>query len=131
MKSYNYKDCICYYENGEYHRIDGPAIIYNNGDKEYFIKGKQYKSKKAFKKAVKRYNKKILNEKEKEKVMNVYELGFHSGGSKRKVVARDSKQARRFLARSKSKSKNWLDSDKTYCKKVGETNGNYKEVVEV
>ena len=30
-----------YYQNGKAHRLDGPAWIYPNGDKEYWIDGKQ------------------------------------------------------------------------------------------
>ena len=30
---------ICCYENGYYHCEDGPAIVYPNGDKWYYVKG--------------------------------------------------------------------------------------------
>jgi hypothetical protein len=31
-----------WYQNGQRHNLDGPAIIYPNGDKRYFIDGKEY-----------------------------------------------------------------------------------------
>lgn len=31
-----------WYQNGELHRLDGPAIEYANGHKEWFIDGNQY-----------------------------------------------------------------------------------------
>jgi hypothetical protein len=31
-----------WYQNGKYHRLDGPAIEYANGDKSYYIEGKKY-----------------------------------------------------------------------------------------
>jgi hypothetical protein len=52
--------------------------------------------------------------------MNVYQLGVKRGGTTRKVVANRSRAARRFLASGGTKS--WLDSEATYCKKVGTVN---------
>lgn len=30
---------VCYFKNGTVHRLDGPAIEYNNGRQEYYING--------------------------------------------------------------------------------------------
>ena len=44
MKPYikKYEDCTFYYNPVLLHREDGPAIEYADGDKYYFINGKQY-----------------------------------------------------------------------------------------
>lgn len=34
--------CKCWYIHGKPHRLNGPAIEYNDGRKEWFINGKQY-----------------------------------------------------------------------------------------
>ena len=52
--------------------------------------------------------------------MNVYKLGVKRGGTTRKVAAKCSRAARRFMASNGAKS--WLDSKSTYCKKVGTVN---------
>jgi hypothetical protein len=48
MKNNNYvkkefSDKICYYLNGKYHREDGPAIEYVNGNKFWYKNGKQHR----------------------------------------------------------------------------------------
>jgi hypothetical protein len=35
-------------KNGEFHRIDGPAVECQDGDKYWYIKGKYFKEKEAF-----------------------------------------------------------------------------------
>ena len=37
-----------WYQNGERHRIDGPAIEYSNGNKFYFLRGQHFETKEAF-----------------------------------------------------------------------------------
>lgn len=49
---------------------------------------------------------------------NVYKLGVLRGGKTVYVAAKDSKMARRFLGQ---RNPNWMDSEKTYCRKVGST----------
>ena len=39
---------ILYYLNGKKHRLDGPAIEWNDGDKYYYIEGKKYDTKEEF-----------------------------------------------------------------------------------
>lgn len=31
-----------YYQNDKLHRLDGPAVIFSNGDEEYWVDGVQY-----------------------------------------------------------------------------------------
>ena len=33
-------DIFAYYENGSFHREDGPALEHNNGSKEWYLNGK-------------------------------------------------------------------------------------------
>ena len=39
-----------WYQNGKYHREDGPAIEYANGSKEWFLNGKSYTEEEFLKK---------------------------------------------------------------------------------
>ena len=40
-----------YNEEGEKHRLDGPAVEWSNGYKEWYIEGKCYKTEKEWEKA--------------------------------------------------------------------------------
>jgi hypothetical protein len=43
-KAINKNYDVCYYNSeGEYHRIDGPAVTYHNGDKGWYINGKTHR----------------------------------------------------------------------------------------
>ena len=37
-----------WYQNGKQHRIDGPAVEWNNGDRDWYLRGKYFESKEAF-----------------------------------------------------------------------------------
>jgi hypothetical protein len=37
-----------WYQKGQLHRIDGPAIQYSNGDKSWYIRGRRFETKEAF-----------------------------------------------------------------------------------
>ena len=43
--------------NGELHRVDGPAIERANGNKEWWLKGKNFKTKESWFKALKKEDK--------------------------------------------------------------------------
>ena len=43
---------IFHLQNGKLHRLDGPAIEWYDGTKDYFIEGKEYSSKDEFDKVV-------------------------------------------------------------------------------
>jgi len=40
---YEFKDRVCWYKNGRFHREDGPAIEYSSGGKEWWFHGKQHR----------------------------------------------------------------------------------------
>lgn len=40
-KEVNENGTIRYYKDGKLHREDGPAVIWTNGDKWYYLNGKQ------------------------------------------------------------------------------------------
>ena len=47
MKDYNrvkqYKDRVCYYLNKKLHRLDGPAVEYNDGCKIWYKNGRRHR----------------------------------------------------------------------------------------
>ena len=60
MKDGYYKDESqneVYVQGGVYHRLDGPAVIKEDGTGEYWLKGSHYKTKKKFKTALKKLKK--------------------------------------------------------------------------
>jgi len=53
VRKQTFNDCKYYYgSNGKRHREDGPAIEYNNGDREYYLDGIKY-SEEEYEKAIK------------------------------------------------------------------------------
>ena len=51
-----------YYENNKLHRIDGPAVDFVNGTKQYWLFGKCYDTKKQYDKEVKKLTKTVSHE---------------------------------------------------------------------
>ena len=51
-----------WYMNGQYHRIDGPAIEYADGSKSWYINGKYY-SEQSFNEYINKQNKPCLGKK--------------------------------------------------------------------
>ena len=72
------KQRVCWYKDGLLHRLDGPAVEYTNGGKEWFINGVQYTEQEFNQWLEKKHlNEKLhqtLDEKSQEKIVKIFNL---------------------------------------------------------